>query len=217
MAGWLYQTACRLALRARTAARKHPVATPPGVEPASLDAEPDLLWRDLRPILDEEVQRLPEKYRLVILLCYFQGRTHAEAARELGCPRGTIGVRLQRARELLRGRLTQRGLALSAAALALLATERLASAAAPAALVHATLKAALLFAAGKAVAGAATTQAVAWTQGVLKTMFLSKLKTAVVIFLVLAAVGTGAGYLSTLAAAPAPQCACCTAGRGESR
>ena len=126
---------------------------PPGVEPAAPDAEPDVVWRDLRPVLDEEVHRLPEKYRLVILLCYFQRRTHAEAALELGCPRGTIGVRLQRARELLRGRLTRRGLALSAAALAVLAAERTASAAAPAAIVHATLKAALLFAAGKAVAG----------------------------------------------------------------
>ena len=175
---------------------------PPGVESAAPTAEPDVVWRDLRPVLDEEVHRLPEKYRLVIILCYFRGRTHAEAARELGCPRGTIGVRLQRARELLRGRLTRRGLALSAAALAVLAAERTIAAAAPAALVHATLKAALLFAAGKAVAGAVSTQAVAWTQGVLRTMFLSKMKTLAVILAVTAAVGTGAGYLTSLAAAP---------------
>ena len=59
-------------------------------------ADPDVVWRDLRPVLDEEVHGLPAKYRLAIILCYFQGRTHAEAARELGCPKGTVSVRLQR-------------------------------------------------------------------------------------------------------------------------
>ncbi len=108
VAGWLYRTACRVALRAREAARRHPAAMPLSAEPTAPDAEPDLVWRDLRPVLDEEVRRLPDKYRLPIILCYFRGRTHAEAARELGCPRGTVGVRLQRARELLRGRLTRR-------------------------------------------------------------------------------------------------------------
>ncbi len=202
VAGWLYQTACRVALRARITARKQPVAVPPGVELAAPAADSDIVWRDLRPVLDEEIQRLPEKYRLVIILCYFRGQTHAEAVRELGCPRGTIGVRLQRARELLRGRLTRRGLALSAATLAVLAAERTAASAAPAALVHATLKAALLFAVGQAVAGTVSTQAVAWTQGVLRTMFLSKMKTLAAILVVTAAVGTGAGYLASLAAAP---------------
>jgi RNA polymerase sigma factor (sigma-70 family) len=202
VAGWLHRTACRIALRARESARKRPVAVPPGAEPTAPSAEPDAGWRELRPILDEEVHRLPQKYRLAIILCYFQGRTHAEAARELGCPRGTVGVRLQRAREILRGRLTRRGLALSATALAVLAAERTASAAAPAAIVQATLKAAWLFGAGKAVAGAASTQAVAWTQGVLRTMFLSKVKWAAVVVLLVAIVGTGTGYMMSLHAAP---------------
>ena len=199
VAGWLYRTACRVALR--PARRRGDIRQPcrwRGADGAGRRAR--FVWRDLRPVLDEEVRRLPDKYRLPIILCYFRGRTHAEAARELGCPRGTVGVRLQRARELLRGRLTRRGLAPTTAALGGLAA-RTASAAAPAALVHPTLKAALLFAAGNAVAAAASARAVALTQGVLKTMFLSKLKVTAAVVLLVAAAGTGAGLLASHAAA----------------
>ncbi|HBI43829.1 MAG TPA: hypothetical protein DDY78_13415 [Planctomycetales bacterium] len=204
VAGWLYQTACRIALRARVTARKRPVAIPPGAEPTAPDSETDAIWRDLRPVLDEEVGRLPEKYRLPIILCYLQGRTYAEASQELKCPRGTVAIRLQRARELLRGRLTRRGLALSAATTAVLAAERTVSAALPAVLVHTTLKAALLFAAGKAVAGAVSSQALTWTQGVLRTMFLSKIKILAAVALLMGATGTGAGLLMSLKAEAPP-------------
>ena len=199
VAGWLHQTACRVALRARATARKRPVSMPPGAEPAALDGEPAVIWRDLRVVLDEEVRRLPEKYRLPIILCYFQGRTHGIRRRRSSqlAPR-RWAIRLLRARDLLRGRLTRRGLTLSAAALVLLAAERTAWAAAPAALVHATLKAALLFAAGKAVTGAVSAQAVTWTQGVLKTMVLSKvLGLTVAVVLVVGVVGGGAGFLAS--------------------
>ena len=202
VAGWLYRTAYRIALRVRQTARRLPVAVPPGAEPVASASEPEVVWRDLRPVLDDEIHRLPAKYRLPIILCYFQGRTHAEAALELGCPKGTVSVRLQRGRELLRCRLTRRGLALSAASLALLAAGRTASAAVPGVLIHGTLKAALLFAAGKAVAGAASVRAVAWTHGVLRAMILSKLKLLAAVVLT-AATATGAGFfLSRSTAAP---------------
>src|SRR5262249_8295633 len=72
---------------------------------------------DVREVLDEEIARLPEKYRLPIVLCYLQGRTYTEAAEELGCPPGTVSGRRARARALLRRSLQGRGLPLSAAAL----------------------------------------------------------------------------------------------------
>jgi RNA polymerase sigma-70 factor (ECF subfamily) len=62
-------------------------------------------------MLHDEIARLPERYRLPIVLCYLEGLTHAEAARQLGWPNGTVGVRLMRARERLRTRLTRRGMA----------------------------------------------------------------------------------------------------------
>src|SRR5262249_31800352 len=80
----------------------------------------ELAWRDLGPVLDEEVLRLPARCRVPLVLCYLEGRTTEEAAALLGCPRGTVLSRLARARELLRGRLLRRGVGLSGALLATL-------------------------------------------------------------------------------------------------
>jgi RNA polymerase sigma factor (sigma-70 family) len=110
--GWLYRVAYRTALRARPRAGHEqplPDAPLPGSEPDPADAA---AWRELRPLLDDEVNRLPEKYRIAFILCYLQGKTNEEAARELGCPKGTVDSRLARARERLRDRLARRGLAM---------------------------------------------------------------------------------------------------------
>jgi hypothetical protein len=137
-----------LRVRAKTARRK---AWERAVEdvPARPAAD-EVAWSDLRRVLDEEIDRLPEKYRRPFVLCYLEGQTNEEAAAQLGCPKGTILSRLARGRERLRSRLARRGLALSAAALSTGLAEGTASAAVPALLASCTVEAAIPFAAGTA-------------------------------------------------------------------
>ena len=158
--GWLYTVAIRVALRAREraarrAAREVAARWPGPDEPASPDNDgPE--WRELRPLVHEEVDRLPPKFRAVVVLCYLEGRTNAEAAALLGCPKGTVLSRLARARERLRGRLSARGVALAAAPLAFLLGEYGGSLVKVSpVLLHATVHAALLLRLGRIASGAA--------------------------------------------------------------
>src|SRR5439155_73241 len=127
------------------------------------------------------------------VLCCLEGRSNADAAREIGCPLGTVESRLVRARQRLRTGLSRRGLALSAGLVAALPGPE-AAAFVPAALVISTAKAAALAAAGSAAAaGLFSAQVAAMTEGVLRAMFLTKLKTAAVVLLAVALAGTGTG------------------------
>jgi RNA polymerase sigma factor (sigma-70 family) len=191
---WLYKVAYRVALRARQRSAKQPARAPLTEDVPAPDTADEALWQDLRPILDEEVSRLPRKYREAVVLCYLEGKTNAEAARVLGCPRGTVVSRLASARERLRARLVRRGVTVSSGLLASLMAAR--ATALPPALVNATLKAVL-------PVGVVSAE-VAWlTEGVLRAMFLSKLMTAVgVLALSLGGAGLGAWYLK---AAPPEQ------------
>ena len=155
--GWLYRVAYRAALRARATAR--PSAHGDAVADVPAPAE-EGAWHDLRPVLDDEINRLPEKFRAPVVLCYLEGRTLEEAARQLGCPRGTVSSRLAGARDRLRGRLARRGLAPSVALPALLAPAGPGTAA-PASLVRATAEAGVLVASGRAAGKAATPAAAA--------------------------------------------------------
>jgi hypothetical protein len=129
------------------------------------------------------VNRLPAKYRLPVILCYLQGKTHRQAAAELGCPRGTVAVRLMRAREQLRTQLARRGLEWSGGVLATALAEQ-AIAAVPASLNATAVDAALHFATPATVAaGGIPPRAAALAQGVLCAMSLSKLKTTTLLFL----------------------------------
>ena len=171
-----------------------------GVETLAATAGDDDGRRDLQGVLQQELQRLPTKYRCPMVLCYLQGRTNEEAARQLQWPVGTLKVRLMRGREMLRTRLTRRGLVLSAAAVAGALSESVA-AAAPVALADTSIKAALLFAAGKtAQTGVLSAQAVALSQGVLKTMYWTSFKIAIALLLAVGLVGGGlATYRMTAA------------------
>src|SRR5207248_1099652 len=120
LAGWLQEVAYRIALRARARAgrrraceRQVMAMVPPRDEPSH--PETAALWNELRPVLHEEVVRLPEKYRLPVTLSYLEGKTNEEVAELLQWPVGTVKGRLSRGRELLRTRLSRRGVALSAA------------------------------------------------------------------------------------------------------
>ena len=118
LGGWLHQVARRIAIQAGTeAARKRKRER--FVAPLNLtDGQSAESHDDWREILHEELARLSDKYRLPLLLCHMEGKTHAQAAYELNCGEATLRRRLSAARELLRSRLLRRGIALTTGALA---------------------------------------------------------------------------------------------------
>jgi RNA polymerase sigma factor (sigma-70 family) len=206
VANWLYGVARQTALKARQAAarrraRESQVMDMP--EPEALPQDQDLC-RDLRPLLDEGLSRLPDKYRAALVLCDLEGKSRKEAARQLGLPEGTVGSRLARARALLARRLARHGLAVSGGTLAAVLPRQAASASVPPLLLSSTVKAAGLRAAGLAPPGLVSVQAAALTEGVLKAMFVNKLKAMVVALLVLGLLAFGGGLLARNGSA-APQ------------
>jgi RNA polymerase sigma factor (sigma-70 family) len=200
--GWLCKVAYRVALRVRARAARRGACAEPAEDLPARETD-DHLWRDLRSVLDEEIDRLPEKYRVPFVLCYLEGHTNEEAAAQLGCPKGTILSRLARGRERLRSRLTRRGVALSTAWLVAALSQK-ATAALPPALVSPTVEAATLFAAGKAVSGLVSASVAALTEGVLHTMLLTKLKVAAVALLALTVLGMGVVSYPAPAGPPEP-------------
>jgi RNA polymerase sigma factor (sigma-70 family) len=199
LAAWLHRVALNVSrtARARTARRRVNERQAVLMAQASPAEEANASWQ---PVLHEEVDRLPEKYRVPVVLCYFEGKTHDEAARRLSWPVGTVKGRLARARDLLRARLARRGLALSSAATALLLGQSV-QAAVPPALANATLQAALLFAVGQTAAGAPSAAALVLAQRALQTTVLKKLVLALFAAL---AVGVGGGLLAQRTQTEAP-------------
>jgi RNA polymerase sigma factor (sigma-70 family) len=195
LGNWLYGVALRTAARARSQAARRAARQQPLIEPAGNDTKEASDWRDLRTVLDEEIDRLPARYRLPFVLCYLEGKTNDEAARALSCPRGTVQSRLSWARERLRRRLTRRGLALSAGPIVTLLAENQLAASVPAELVEATLRLSLLFAAGETAAGAALAASGAvLARGVLRAMFFHKLKAVSLVVLAILVCGVSVAF-----------------------
>jgi RNA polymerase sigma factor (sigma-70 family) len=198
---WLYGVAHRVAARARADVARRWSRQEGGAEMVAAPGDgpaPD----DHGPELHEEVRRLPEKYRAPVVLCYLEGRTHEEAARLLCWPVGTVKGRLARARDLLRRRLTRRGLAVPAGMIAA-SLARDARAAVPPELLEATVRAAMGVAAGRAVAaGLASATAAAWAEGVLKAMLANKLKLLAAGVVAAGVVGGGVGVLAVQTGEP---------------
>jgi RND family efflux transporter MFP subunit len=178
LAGWLYQVAYRLAVRLG-ARRSRDWSRVRGLDTAEMIAAPAELklpaeLNEVRAILDEEVNRLPERFRLAIVVCYLEGKTVAEAAAQLGWPRGTVASRLARARERLRKRLVRRGLALPDAGVAAALSFGNVGAA-PAAWMAAAVRASHLVGGDKlAAAAGVSARVVTLTQEVLRAMFVKK-------------------------------------------
>src|SRR5262249_43630732 len=153
---------------------------------------PDYELHELHQVLDLELNKLADKYRVPIVLCDLEGRPRREVARLLKIPEGTLSSRLATARQHLSRRLAHHGLVMSAAALSMALTQRSASAAVRAGLVTVSAKAATLTAAGQSVAGLLSAQVLALSHGALKTMLLNKLKVISLVCLGLLAGGVGA-------------------------
>jgi RNA polymerase sigma factor (sigma-70 family) len=202
LGNWLYGVAYQTALKARATAAKRRTRERQVVQMPEPKAVQQDLWHDLLPLLDEELTRLPDKYRIPIVLCDLEGKTRAEAARQLSCPEGTVAGRLARARVMLARRLGRHGPAVSGGALAAVLAQSVAPASVPASVVSATIRAASLFAAGQAAAtGAISIKVAALTEGVLKAMLFHKIKSVVALFLLIAGVGIGVhGLIQTTAA-----------------
>jgi RNA polymerase sigma factor (sigma-70 family) len=205
VANWLYGVARQTALKARAtlakrSAREKQVTTMPEPLAQARDA-----WDDLQPVLDQELGRLPDKYRVVIVLCDLEGKSRKDAARHCNVPEGTIASRLATARTMLAKRLSRSGLKISGGALAAALSHGVASANLPVSVASLTIKAASLVAAGPAaVAGCISAEAVALAEGVLKTMLLNKLKIATAVVVAIGILGAGGIALTQRALADKP-------------
>jgi hypothetical protein len=219
LANWLYGVAHQTALKARATGAKRQTRekqvnqTP---EP-EVRSEPDP-WRDLEPLLDAELSRLPTKYRLAIVLCDLEGTSRAEAARQLGIPEGTLSSRLTTARTMLARRLARHRVALSVGALGAVLSQNAAAEGLPPTVALSAIKAATAVAAGQAATAVVAAQVAALTDGVLKTMLLKKLTALMGILLLASALGLGSTVLlsgalgagepqrqETVSEGPAPQ------------
>src|SRR4051812_287327 len=172
LGGGLYRVAYRVATKSRLAAdrrRRREARVPVSEEDRPVG---DLAWRELQSMLDEELNRLPEKYRAPFVLCVLNGHSKPEAAAALGWKEGTVSSRLAQAREKLRARLFRRGVTLSAVLSGLAISDRGAATAVPAALVEATRRAGVAFALGQAVAEAPAVLA----RAVLRGMSVARLR-----------------------------------------
>jgi len=191
---WLYGVAYRVALKARADAARRRRQEAQAEAHRSEPRDHDRTVQDVRTALDAELHRLPEKYRQPLVLCYFEGKTYAEAAQLLGWPAGTVSIRLARARRLLGNRLARRGLTVASSGLAAIVAAGAASATVPPGLAEATVQAVLRLSAGGATAGVSS-HVLALTEGVVQAMLLRKLKTLTGIVLAVSVLGGGAGIL----------------------
>ncbi len=194
LGSWLHGVAYHSAeclkakMRRRTAHERRLHAPPPR------EAMDDISWRELRSVLDEELQRLPERYRAPLVLCYLEARTQDEAARQLGWSKNTFRRRLESGRNALGRRLARRGITLSAALTGPLLADTSTQAALPPLLAANTVRAGLASATGNMVSGMVSEQAAALAESSAGSLLAKKSSIAVVLLLSLT---LGVGSLLT--------------------
>jgi RNA polymerase sigma factor (sigma-70 family) len=200
LGGWLYEVAYRVALRARARALRHREHERRAAAMRTVDrSDGTQASRELEAVVDEELLRLPEKHRTLLVLRYLQGKTVEQTAREVGCPIGSVSWRVTRARELLRERLAQRGIVLPATGLAVF----FGGAVSPA-LAAVTARAGSLFASStSSAAGVASAEAITLAQGALRAMLSSNLRLVLLFGLTLGLLAVG-GPARTGEQAPLP-------------
>jgi RNA polymerase sigma factor (sigma-70 family) len=188
---WLHRVACRAAGRSKAdAARRRAFERPTAAFVSAYT--PDRDRDDLAATLNDEVNRLPDRYRTPILLCHMEGHTCEEAARLMGCPVGTVASRLSRGRDRLRTMLSRRGLVFGAAAIGEALSYDAAGAAVPPALLSSTTRIATSTIAGSVPDAAITTAIISLAQGTMKAMLLAKLKLAIAVLLPVCTLAAGA-------------------------
>jgi RNA polymerase sigma factor (sigma-70 family) len=196
VAGWLYGVAARVASRARAVAGRLRLQPADVLDTAEARPEPGADMRDLQALLQDELCRLPESDRAVLVLCYLEGKTHRQAASELGWARGSVARRLKAARARLRAGLARRGLALPAGALAAALARGSASAGeVPALSLQAAVRVAMEVAAGRSVGELLSAHAHALAEGEMRMFWWTRTKAVAAACLAVALIGTGGGFL----------------------
>jgi RNA polymerase sigma factor (sigma-70 family) len=201
VSSWLYSVAHNMALKAKAMNHKRRVKERESGTAPKEESRAEV-WQELQVLLDAELSRLPDKYRVPIVLCDLEGKTIKDAARQLGCPQGTLATRLNRGRAQLAKRLARHGLVLSGSAAIAALSHGEALACMPKALIDSTIRAASLLAtAGQgAAAGVISTKVAALTEGMMNSMLLTKLKVVIPLTLTLAFISVGRGIYQAEAA-----------------
>jgi len=195
VANWLYGVAHQTAMKARAILAKRRTRERQGTTMPEQQAPKQDTWNDLQPLLDQELSRLSDKYRVAIVLCDLEGKTRKEAARQLRLPEGTVAGRLTRGRAMLAKRLGRHGLGVSGGALGAVLSQKAVSAGGPISVMCSTIEAASILAAGQVAAtGATSVQVAALTEAVVQGMLLTKLKIPLALVIALAITGTGVAY-----------------------
>jgi RNA polymerase sigma factor (sigma-70 family) len=195
LGNWLHGVAYRTAMKARTMNAKRRAKEQHARERSRPGPHEDAVPEELVAQLDVELNRLPEKYRVPLVLCELEGKSRKEVARLLEVAEGTLSWRLAQAKKLLARRLSRHGVALSGGALAAVLSQGTSSAALSASLLSSTAKAGLAVVAGQALrAGVVPAQVLALAEGVTKAMLLAKLKAVAWVALLGVCVSAGAAY-----------------------